>query len=174
MPAKATNPSVANPNPAPELSPDQLNSLVGQLKGELQGELGPLLAQLQSGAGTQEQFQGLVDIISNQVNQTKEQAFQKEYPHYDHANHLAPQLFGGGKDGFKQLLKENASAREGFKPLSSGIAYAANHQKCYTGRAVNWVAETNVVGDVMYILAAIGIIGGVVFLGKMAYDAWIA
>lgn len=170
---QATQPVAGDASiPNPTLSPEQLNAIVGNLKDQF----GPMIAGMaQAGASADpNQVQGLVDLVASKVNQTKEEAFKSEYPYFDQANDLWPQVIGGGDKGIRELVKKNAAAKAAFEPISSGVAYARSRQLCPTGRAVNWAAETNVLGDVMYVLAAIGVVGGLVFLGKMAYDAWIA
>jgi hypothetical protein len=153
--------------PPPTLPPEQLNQILGALQ--------PVLEEIGKSGGTEKQIQGLYDAVATQVAQkTGAEVFRAEYPYFDQAQYLFPHVIGGGAKGTSLMLKDNEAAKAAFKPISSGIAYARSRELCYAGRVVNWAAETNVLGDVMYVLAAIGAVGGLIFLGRWAYNAWIA
>ena len=168
--------------PQSNLSQADVEAIAGQLKGEF----APLISQIQGvaaggAAPDSNSVDNLVNTVLQQVearvgekvDKEKAASFRETYAYFDQANDMFPLVIGGGRKGTADMLKKEGT-RHAFEPISSGIAYARSQQLCHTGRAVNWVAETKGLGDIMYVLAAIGVVGGLVFLGKLAYDAWIA
>ena len=124
---------------------------------------------------TQEEFQRALAGAANQGRQQQPQPQQPQRPLpaaiTNDPTFLWSEVISKGADHIEALLKSDKSKEEPWHRLVGGVE-AANRASLSTATKAEDYIERSWAGNIYTPAMFLGGVGGLAFLGKLAYDAW--